>query len=451
MKRRTFSKAISLGLAVGVASAASAALAACSKEQPKSGPVTITVQGLPPETNAAARKVFLDDVAAFQTANPDVKVDAHEGTMDAQTFPARLAGGQLEDVFNVYFTTPADLIARKQAADLTPYIKDFPAFQQLRPDLLKIFSSADGHVYGVPTEQYTLGLSTTASCSSRRASTRTAHRPHGRTCVPRPRRSLPWATGLSATATTARATRVAGTSRPRCTRRGGDVAVQDGGKWKAAFNNATGKALLQDLYNMRWVDNSMGEKQLLEWADLVQMMASGKLGMNVGAPDSISAMAANFNGKPSEYGLAPIPGGKATLAGGAGYMINAKATPEKIKAGLKWLTFRFANPDRIEAGFKAAADAKQVVGLPSPTCGAPATPRPRPTRRVKQYANVPGDNYTKFVANPVPLKVEPPKAQELYAILDNAMAKVLTDKNANIDALLSDAEKQINTILASVQ
>ena len=67
--------------------------------------------------------------------------------------------------------------------------------------------------------------------------------------------------------------------------RGGEVAVKEGDTWKASFNNATGKALLQDLYNMRWVDNSMGQKQLLEWVDLVQMMASGKLGMNVGAPD----------------------------------------------------------------------------------------------------------------------------------------------------------------------
>jgi ABC-type glycerol-3-phosphate transport system substrate-binding protein len=451
MKRRTFSKAISLGLAVGVASAASAALAACSKEQPKSGPVTITVQGLPPETNAAARKVFLDDVAAFQTANPDVKVDAHEGTMDAQTFPARLAGGQLEDVFNVYFTTPADLIARKQAADLTPYIKDFPAFQQLRPDLLKIFSSADGHVYGVPTEQYTLGLVYNRELFKQAGLDPNSPPSTWDDVRSAAQKIAALGNGVVGYGDYSKSNTGGWHFTAEMYSRGGDVAVQDGGKWKAAFNNATGKALLQDLYNMRWVDNSMGEKQLLEWADLVQMMASGKLGMNVGAPDSISAMAANFNGKPSEYGLAPIPGGKATLAGGAGYMINAKATPEKIKAGLKWLTFRFANPDRIEAGFKAAADAKQVVGLPEPNLWGAGDAKAKTDSARKQYANVPGENYTKFVANPVPLKVEPPKAQELYAILDNAMAKVLTDKNANIDALLSDAEKQINTILASVQ
>lgn len=449
MDRRTFSRTLGVVL---VATVATGTAAACSKDTPKqTGPVTITVQGLPPETNAAARKVFLDDVAAFQTANPDIKVDAHEGTMDAQTFPARLAGGQLEDVFNVYFTTPADLIARKQVADLTPYLKDFPAFQQLRPDLLKIFSGSDGKVYGIPTEQYTLGLVYNRTLFQQ-AGLDPNNPPSTWDDVRAAAQKIAaLGNGVVGYGDYSKSNTGGWHFTAEMYSRGGDVAVQDGGKWKAAFNNDTGKQLLQDLYNMRWVDNSMGQKQLLEWADLVQMMASGKLGMNVGAPDSISAMAANYNGKTTDYGLAPIPGGKATLAGGAGYMIKAGSSPEKIKAGLKWLTFRFANPDRIEAGFKAASDAKQVVGLPEPNLWGAGDAKAKTDSARKQYANVPTDNYSKFVANPVPLKVEPPKAQEIYAVLDNAMAKVLTDKNANIDALLKDAETQVNSILASVQ
>ncbi|MGH2604839.1 MAG: extracellular solute-binding protein, partial [Dehalococcoidia bacterium] len=233
--------------------------------------------------------------------------------------------------------------------------------------------------------------------------------------------------------------------------RGGDVAVKDGDTWKAAFNNATGKTLLQDLYDMRWVDNSMGDKQLLEWVDLVQMMASGKLGMNVGAPDTVGVMVSQYEGKVNEYGLAPIPGGQATLAGGAGYMINAKASPEKIRAGLKWLTFKFANPDRIEEAHRAAAEAKKVVGLPEPNLWSSGEPADKTAAARKQHGNAPVDNYAPFVAKPVPLKVEPPKAQEVYAVLDTCMAKVLTDKNADIEACLADAEKQVNAILATVK
>ena len=37
---------------------------------------------------------------------------------------------------------------------------------------------------------------------------------------------------------------------------------------KAAFNSAEGQAVLQNLKQMRWTDNSMGTKQLLQWDDL---------------------------------------------------------------------------------------------------------------------------------------------------------------------------------------
>jgi hypothetical protein len=36
-------------------------------------------------------------------------------------------------------------------------------------------------------------------------------------------------------------------------------------------------------------------------------------------------------------------------------------------------------------------------------------------------------------------------------VLDTAMAAVLTDSNANIDQLLASAERQVNSILTSVE
>ena len=66
---------------------------------------------------------------------------------------------------------------------------------------------------------------------------------------------------------------------------------------------------------------------------------------------------------------------------------------------------------------------------------------------------MPQANYAPFKAAmpSIPVKLEPPNAQQIYAVLDVPMQKVLTDKNANIDKLLADAETQVNSILASVK
>jgi len=92
------------------------------------------------------------------------------------------------------------------------------------------------------------------------------------------------------------------------------------------------------------------------------------------------------------------------------------------------------------------------VGLPEPAIYTGAAAE-KQAAADKQYANVPQENYAPFVANmsKVPVKFEPPNAQQIYAVLDVAMQKVLTDKNANIDQLLSDAETQVNSILATVK
>jgi multiple sugar transport system substrate-binding protein len=197
----------------------------------------------------------------------------------------------------------------------------------------------------------------------------------------------------------------------------------------------------------------MGSRQLLEWADLLQMMGGGKLGMYVGTSDNIPTIVGQFKGNYADYGLGPMPGGRGTLAGGDGFLFNVKNTPAQIEAGLKWVTFAFTNPSRIGLQNARAAAAGLPVGLPQPFIWKAGTQgASKQEAATKKHANVPARNYTPFLsgAGKIPIKLEPPQAQRIYAVLDTAMQKVLTDKDANIGQLLSDAESQVNSILVSV-
>ena len=415
------------------------------------GVVTITVNDEPAKTDPVNRAIFLSDVAEFEQANPKIKVEPHEGQMDPQTFAAKLAGGQLENAFYVYFTDPAGLIAKHQAADITEALTGFPAAGQVKPELRKVFQDGQGRTYGVPEGNYSMGL-----LYSRKLFQQAGLDPNQPPST--------WAeVRADAAKIAALGNGIAGYGdysksntggwhfTAEMYSRGGDVAAQQGeGSWKADFDNDTGRAVLQQLHDMRWTDNSMGQRQLLEWADLLQMMGAGKLGMYLATSDQIPTIAAQYKGDPKDYGLGPVPEGKGTLAGGGGFMFNPKDTPEQLKAALAWVMFKYENPDRITAGAERAAANKQPVGLPEPNIWTGPAQQTKAAADLK-YANEPVENYAPFAKSigTVPLKLEPPKAQQIYAILDTAMAKVLTQRDANIDALLADAAKQVDSLLAT--
>jgi len=139
MNRSRLRGGIGLLLVAGVALSAAACGSNDGADKPAdpNAKVTLVINGLPPDTEAVNRKRFLDNVAEFEKQNPNITVDAKEGKMDPQTFQAKLAGGQLEDVFYVYFTDPANLIAKRQVADISKYLSEFPTTKQIRPDLMK--------------------------------------------------------------------------------------------------------------------------------------------------------------------------------------------------------------------------------------------------------------------------------------------------------------------------
>jgi ABC-type glycerol-3-phosphate transport system substrate-binding protein len=416
------------------------------------GTVTITVNGMPAATDEYNRANFEKDVKDFQAKYPNIKIDAKEGQMDPKTFSAKLAGGQLEDVFYVYFTDPQNLIAKQQVSDITPYLGEVPAIKDVRPVLMQVFSDAKGKVYGLPSANYSLGL----------IYNRTLFQQAG---LDPDKPPTTWAdVRAAARKITALGNGVTGygdfsknnTGGWHFTAElysvGGDVAVKDGETWKAGFNNAQGRQVLQQLKDMRFTDRSMAEKQALEYADLLTHMASGKLGMMVGGTGDLPNIVNQYKGRYEDYGLGVIPDGKATLGGGDGYMFKAGLSPAKIKAGLQWLAFRKLNPDRVDADKALDKEKNQPVGIPEPNIWTGASEQKLIAANTK-YANVPAANYKPFNAasSAVPLKVEPPNAQQLYAVLDTVMLKVLTDPNANVDQLLKDAETQANQILATVK
>ena len=452
--RRTVALAVAAGLYV--------ATAACSgDDDPEDasaagGTVSITVNGRPPATQAFERKVFDADVAEFEASHPGIDIQPKEGFMDPKTFAAKLASGELEDVYYVYFTDPAQIIARRQAADITPYVDEaVPTAKDLQPDLKQIFTGADGKLYGLPTANYSMGL-----LYNRALFTKAGLDPDSpprtwaevRTAA---QKIAALGNGTVGYADFSKNNQGGWHLTSEIYSTGGDVVVKDGDKYKAAFNTDGTRQLLQTFKDMRWTDNSMGSKQLLEIPDVQRMMGAGKLGMYVAAPDNVPTLVKQFEGSYADYGLAPMPGGTATLIGGEGYMLNPKASPAKIKAGLTWLQWKFLDPARYETVVKKFVAEKLPVGLDTPptpniwTGASAATVQALKTK----YANVPVQNFAAFTEGSATVKgkIEPVNAQQVYAILDGVMQGVLTNRDAEPAKLLDDAQKKVDAAMATVR
>ncbi|MEU4149032.1 extracellular solute-binding protein [Streptomyces sp. NPDC026659] len=438
--------------AIGVCSSLALTAAACGSGDDDSsagGKTRITVNCEPPKSAKVDRSFFEQDIAAFEKQNPDIDVVAHDAfpCQDPKTFDAKLAGGQMEDVFYTYFTDARHVVDIHQAADLTPYLKELKNYDSIQKQLRDIYT-VDGKVYGIPRTGYSMGL-----LYNRKLFTKAGLDPDKPPATWEEVRAAAKKIAALGNGTVGYADYSAQNQggwhfTAELYSQGGDVVGADGKK--ATVDTPEGRAVLQNLHDMRWSDDSMGSKQLLIINDAQQLMGSGKLGMYLSAPDNIPILVKEKGGSYKDLALAPMPGGKGTLIGGDGYMFNKKDTPAQIRAGLKWLDHMFLTPGTGFLGDYARAKQHDApVGLPEPRLFTGAADA-KDQEVKKANANVPVENYQAFLDgnHSLELKIEPPHAQQIYSVLDGVVSAVLTKKDANIDQLLTDASGKIDGILA---
>ncbi|GAB1338859.1 extracellular solute-binding protein [Streptomyces sp. E-15] len=438
-------------VALSVCSSLALAATACGSgdDDAASGKTRITVNCEPPRSAKVDRGFFEEDIAAFERQNPDIDVVAHDAfpCQDPKTFDAKLAGGQMEDVFYTYFTDAKHVVDVKQAADLTPYLKELQSYDSIQKQLRDIYT-VDGKVYGIPRTGYSMGLIYNRALFEKAGLDPDKPPATWEEVRAAAKRIAALGNGTVGYADYSAQNQGGWHFTAELYSQGGDVVDADGGK--AAVDSPEGRAVLENLHGMRWTDDSMGSKQLLVINDVQQMMGSGKLGMYLAAPDNIPILVKEKGGDYKDLALAPMPGGQGTLIGGDGYMFNRKATPAQIRAGLKWLDHMFLTPGKGFLGDYARARKNDApVGLPEPrlfTGAADATDQ----RTKKANANVPVENYQTFLDGNqrLRMKIEPPHAQQIYSVLDGVVSAVLTKEDADVDQLLKDASDKIDGILA---
>ncbi|MFF3641170.1 extracellular solute-binding protein [Streptomyces sp. NPDC002564] len=411
--------------------------------------VTLTIDCMPPAAEKAELKQWKEDVKAFNAKYPNVTIQGKQTDpcLEPPRFTAMLKAKSQPDVFYTYFTDLQQVLDNNGAQDISAYVNDksVPALGDMDPNVLGVLKK-DDKLYGLPYSNYTMGL-----LINRKLFKRAGLDPNSPPTTWKEVRA-------AAKKIAALGDGVAGFGEYSAGNNGGwhftaatyglGGDIVDGGGTKAAFNNATGRQIVDNLKAMRWDDDSMGKTQLLKWGDLQKQMAADKLGMFLAAPDDITYMVQNLGAKYGDFGMGPMPGQKATLFGGNDYMIKKGSSPDKIKAAIAWINFKFLTPGKGQFDWARTKQDGLPVGLPQPNFWTGETKSTDDKAR-SASSTMPVANFKAFTDHPVRGKAEPPKAQEIYKVLDTLMSAVLTNRDADPDKLLKTAEQQVDQVLAN--
>lgn len=274
------------------------------------GKVTITVDCQPVGSQKDLLQNWNDDVAEFQRQNPNIvvkSVSVGEQCNNPPDFTARLAGGTVTDLFYGYMTDLQQVLDSGQAMDITEFAnkETIPTWDSVDPALKEVFTE-DGKLYAVPTKNYSMGLlynKTLFQQAGLDPNNPPKTWPEVREAA---KKISALGNGIAGYAEYSAGNTGGWHFTALLYSQGGQVLTEDGKK--ADFNNAMGRQVLQNLKDMRYGDNSMGSRQLLQWADLLTNAAAGKVGMFIGAPDATTAIVTQFQGKYQDWAMAPMPG-----------------------------------------------------------------------------------------------------------------------------------------------
>jgi ABC-type glycerol-3-phosphate transport system substrate-binding protein len=422
-----------------------------------SGKVKISVVSLKPGSDKAAIATFNAQVKQFELENPNIAVTPKEYEWKADTFAAQLAGGTLPTEFTVPFTDGKSLIERNQVANLSSYVRALPYAANFNPKVLNAAQSANGDIYGIPWGAYGVGLQYNRALFTK-AGLDPNKPPTTWDEIRSDAKQIAAKTGQAGFAQMTKSATGGWMLTTLTYALGGRMEQTDGTKTTATVNNPQTRNALQKLHDMRWVDNSMGSNFLYDWGGINQAFAAGKIGMYMGGSDVYTSLVQQNKINPTDYGLAALPLDTSStdagiLGGGSLAVVSAKASPAQQAAAVKWVDFyymrKLTQQDAAVLDAKTLAQGKQPVGTPALPIFDKAS-LDRSNGWISQYINVPLSQMTSFTSGVFSqnLIAEPAvQTQKLYGLLDPVVQAVLTNKNADIDKLLSKANSDAQTVI----
>ena len=445
--KKIIAMAMSVILAVGMA-------AGCS-EKGGDGKVAVTIGNWPnPEANPEYYEVREKSKQTFMEKYPDVDFKTDEFVYDTQVFLARAEGKTLPTLYNTHFTEAKMIIQNGYAAELTEVLKERGYYEKLTEYVIESASDG-GKIYLMPASCYTMGLVINLDLFEKAGLVAEDGTPQ----VPETFDEL-----AEMAKTIKEKTGKAGFVFPTKENLGGwyfsilgwaygvDFMEQIDGKWTATFDTKEMVNAVNYLKKLRWDDGTLPVNALIGNGDMMQMIATGEAAMTFAHPDQVTDLVVSYGMDKDSIGYAKMPAGpesRVTLMGGAYNVCREDATKEQINACLDWLQVIGFSPDvtdedlvAYDEELKGYHEQERIIGIEDLTVWNEKSNATQKKKEVRdKYVNV-NLNHVKSYNDKsgIEYRVEEPVcAQNLYKIMDGVIQEVLSNKDADVEKLVKDA------------
>ncbi|THF73747.1 type 2 periplasmic-binding domain-containing protein [Cohnella fermenti] len=441
----------------GSAASAEATSSAGAAPTESTEPVTIKIGNWPKPNDEANKQLFEDIEAQMKTKYPYVTIEHDEWGYDVVSFLPKAVSGQLPTLYDSFYTEADKIIKAKYSADITDMMKKYGYDTGINPELLKLVER-DGKYYGLPKDGYVIGMMYNLNVFKEAGLVDANGVPQ----MPKTYEEL-----AQTAVTIKEKTGKAGFFFPTKTNQGGwmftniawsygaDFEEQDAsGKWKAIFNSPEAVAALQYVKDLKWKYDVLPDNNLVDTNDLLMMFGADQVGMSFGMYEFLGPLVLNAKMSKDSLALSSMPSGpagKAALLGGGLYMFAPGSTTEQLDAAFKWLELRGLTPKAtpealaaLENNLKIQVDQGYVVGPHGLQIWTDPERVAAEQEIAAKYANVNMALFQDYMDNSAAsMRPEPAvNAQELYKALDTVIQAVLTNKDADPQALLDRAVQE---------
>lgn len=384
--------------------------------------------------------------------NIEIVPDSYKYSTDS--FFVKAASGQLPTVYLTWFTEVDKIANAGYCADITAQMKNFGFESALNP-IFKDVLNKDGKYYAVPDSAYARGIAVNKKLFAEAGLLNS----DGTVKAPDTYEELVEYAGKIKSKTGK-----AGFELATAKNNGGwhfmNIAWSYGvefmksdkdGKWTAAFDTPECAAALQYVKDLKWKYDVLPSNSLIDLSELKKLFANGEAAMCFMQPPA-TELCINYGMNKDDIAFISVPKGpkgRYSLMGGNVYMLSNQATDEQKDAVFKWLEVMGKSPkvtDKQIEAWKSTAEGYAsnggiVLGEDAFKLWINSEYQEKQKEVLSPYVNVDLADYSNYFEfkDVIIQPEEPQSCQQLYSILDACIQEVLTNENADVNALVKQA------------